>query len=159
MLKIKFSDLFMESELRLPMEEKFYKIKKMEEFSRKEWELICDRCGLCCLEKLIDDETEEIFYTRVACEFLDVDTCRCGVYEKRFEKKCECIDLNLEVLKKIDYLPDSCSYRVLYETGDLPQWHHLVCGDENQVHENYISARDFAVSGRDIKPEDLEDYI
>ena len=42
---------------------KFYEIKEMKDFTKKEWEMICDRCGLCCMEKLIDDDTDELFFT------------------------------------------------------------------------------------------------
>lgn len=40
--------------------------------SSEQWELICDRCGLCCLNKLQDDEIDEVYYTRVSCKLLDI---------------------------------------------------------------------------------------
>lgn len=29
--------------------------------SSEQWELICDRCGLCCLNKLQNDEIDEVY--------------------------------------------------------------------------------------------------
>ena len=46
----------------------------MKKYSTKDWEDICRRCGKCCLIKLQDDETEEIYYTNVVCKYFDEET-------------------------------------------------------------------------------------
>ena len=40
--------------------------------SQEEWEKICLRCGRCCLLKLQDDDTDEIYYTNVICHYYDI---------------------------------------------------------------------------------------
>ena len=67
------------------VEPEFWKKKKLEEMSREEWELLCDGCGKCCLNKL--DVDGEIKFTCLRCRFLDVKTCLCRIYENRFEKQ------------------------------------------------------------------------
>lgn len=141
------------------MQDDFYKIKNMEDFTEEEWEAVCDGCGLCCLEKLLDEDTGELFFTRVACNNLDIETCRCKVYEKRFESRADCINLEFKDLGKIDYLPETCSYRFLYENKKLPPWHYLESGERDGVHNLGISARNNAVSGENIHPDDLEYFI
>ena len=46
----------------------------MKKYSTKEWEDICRRCGKCCLIKLQDEETEDIYYTNVVCKYFDEET-------------------------------------------------------------------------------------
>ena len=36
----------------------------IEKLNDKEWELLCDRCGRCCLKKLAVEDTHEIVWTR-----------------------------------------------------------------------------------------------
>jgi uncharacterized cysteine cluster protein YcgN (CxxCxxCC family) len=61
----------------------FWKTKTLQELTRQEWELLCDGCGLCCLQKLEDRKTGRIDYTNVSCYLLDIKHCRCRSYENR----------------------------------------------------------------------------
>ncbi|MCB9481722.1 MAG: YcgN family cysteine cluster protein [Desulfobacteraceae bacterium] len=142
------------------MKKDFFRFKKMDEFTEYEWELICSRCGLCCMEKLIDSETDELYFTCVSCIYLELDSLRCSVYEKRCEQKKDCVKLSVDYLEKyINYLPTNCSYRILFLEKKLPDWHYLVSGDRTLVHKLGISAFGKAVSGKDVDEDNLEDYI
>ena len=61
---------------------RFWEHKQLEELSEDEWELLCDGCGHCCLSKLVDEDTNELVYTNVACNLLDLNTCGCSRSEE-----------------------------------------------------------------------------
>ena len=41
----------------------FWRRKAMSEMTRAEWESLCDGCGRCCLNKLIDEDTNDTLFT------------------------------------------------------------------------------------------------
>jgi uncharacterized cysteine cluster protein YcgN (CxxCxxCC family) len=63
----------------------FWKEKTLEEMSPQEWESLCDGCGRCCLVKLEDDDTSQIYATDVGCVLFDPQSCRCRDYDNRSE--------------------------------------------------------------------------
>ena len=64
----------------------FWRCKAMSEMTRAEWESLCDGCGRCCLNKLIDEDTNATVYTDVSCKLLDCTSCRCSDYAHRQAK-------------------------------------------------------------------------
>ena len=107
------------------MKENFWQTKDMKKLTSQEWDAICDKCGLCCLHKIIDDDTNELFYTNVACNLLDLETRQCSNYENRLHLNSSCIQLTASNIDDFDWLPDSCAYIYLKEHGDLPENHYL----------------------------------
>ena len=137
----------------------FWERKKLAEMSASEWESLCDGCAKCCLHKLQDEDTDEVFYTSVACAKLDLETCRCTVYEDRLKYVPDCLDLIQENLNELGWLPDSCAYRLIAEGRSLPQWHPLVSGEKNSVHKAGMSVLGRVVPESDVAEDDLELYI
>ena len=74
------------------------------------WEDLCERCGLCCFEK-IEDERGTIFFTRTPCRYLDVVSRECRVYARRFAINPECVKLTPELVRELSWLHDGCAYR------------------------------------------------
>lgn len=126
----------------------FWRVKRLKEMTSEEWESLCDGCGRCCLHKLRDENTNELYFTNVACRLLDLGSCRCGDYARRQRRVPDCVSLTPEALKEIDWLPPTCAYRRLSEGKDLAWWHPLVSGDPDTVHAAGISVRGRAVSER-----------
>jgi len=137
----------------------FWKQKSLTEMSQKEWELLCDGCGRCCLLRLEDEDSGEIFTTRLSCNQLDIGKCRCKAYGDRHQIVPDCIALTPENIGSLDWIPKSCAYRRLYEGRELAWWHPLVSGDPDSVHEAGISVRPWAIDEDRVKEEDVEKYI
>ncbi|KZZ57708.1 hypothetical protein A3762_09340 [Oleiphilus sp. HI0125] len=137
----------------------FWERKTLTQMTSSEWESLCDGCAKCCLHKLQDDETDEVFYTSVACRKLDLETCRCTVYRDRLKHVPECLDLIQEDLDALDWLPSSCAYRMVSEGRGLASWHPLVSGDADSVHKKGMSALGRVVSEDTVAEEELELYI
>jgi uncharacterized protein len=79
--------------------------------NQSEWEALCDGCGRCCLVKLEDEDTGEVFYTDVACRYLDQETSRCTVYANRSTMNPDCVTLTKSNLPILNAMPSSCAYR------------------------------------------------
>jgi len=132
------------------MSEPFWKRKSLAEMSRAEWESLCDGCALCCLHKVQDEDTDDIYYTDIACRLLDMGTCRCTNYANRKQDIPACLVLDAGASDAFRWLPASCAYRRLARGQDLPDWHPLVTGDPDSVHAAGISVKAFAVSENEM---------
>ena len=137
--------------------EPFWKTKTMSEMTPEEWESLCDGCGKCCVHKLEDWDTGEVSYTNVACRLLDLGSCRCGDYPNRKRFVPDCLILSVNALEEMDWLPETCAYRVVADGKDLAWWHPLVSGDAETVHQAGISVRGRVISER--RAGDLTDHI
>lgn len=128
------------------MTDEFWKRKSLAEMSKSEWESLCDGCALCCLQKIEDEETGDVYFTDVACHLLDTKTCRCSNYSARAKLVADCLVLSADDPDTFHWLPDSCAYRRLAGGKELPDWHPLISGDPDSVHDAGISAKGKIVS-------------
>lgn len=137
----------------------FWKNYALAEMNTAEWEALCDGCGLCCLIKLEDEDSHEVAYTKVSCKLLDCKTAHCSDYPNRFTFVPDCIQLSLEKLSSIHWLPPSCAYRRLKEGKKLPSWHYLNTGTRDSIIQARKSAAGRCISETEIDEEEIEDYI
>lgn len=138
---------------------KFWETKTLEQMSSEEWESLCDNCGKCCLVKLEDEETEEIYFTNVVCDLIKLESCRCSRYLERSTLVPECINLKQNSFKEYTWLPTTCAYRLLADGKPLASWHPLITGDPDSVHEAGVSIRSYAIKESRIGDDDVQDYI
>jgi hypothetical protein len=136
----------------------FWRRKTLGEMTAAEWESLCDGCGKCCLNKLVDEDSGKIQPTRLACRLLDLGSCRCMRYEERQRFVADCVALTPQNVGELAWMPSTCAYRLLDEGKDLPWWHPLVSGDPDTVHQAGISVRGRVVSERGAK-KPLEHYV
>jgi len=138
-------------------EKPFWETKRLDQMSRAEWESVCDGCGKCCLHKLEDEETGELMATNVACRLLDRRTGLCSDYKHRHAYVPECVRLTPSKLRQIDWLPNTCAYRLLDEGRPLEDWHPLISGDPESVKRAGHSVSGWTVSEDDAG--DLEHHL
>ena len=136
---------------------RFWETVPLDRMSRTQWESLCDGCGKCCVNKLEDEETGEVYPTNVACKLLDGHAGRCTDYKGRKARVPECVRLTPGKLATIDWLPSTCAYMRLWRGEGLPEWHHLVTGDAESVHEAGMSTRGWTIS--EVDAGDLEYHI
>lgn len=123
-----------------------------------EWESLCDGCARCCLVRLQDEESEEIKTTNLSCKLLNQETCRCSNYPNRQDLVSDCLDLRKEDSLPT-WLPSSCAYIKLSKGEELEDWHPLVSGNPNTVHQAGISVRGKTLGEEHIHPEQLPYHI
>ncbi len=140
-------------------DEPFWKTKKLGEMSREEWESLCDGCARCCLIKLEDEDDGQLYHTSLSCQLLDTSSCRCTDYENRHTTVPDCVNFTHDKIDKTFWLPKTCAYRLLYEGKNLPDWHPLVSGNPETVHEAGISIRAFAKNEKEVGLDYYYKYI
>lgn len=130
----------------------FWETKRLQQMTAREWESLCDGCGLCCLIRFEDEDTGEVVPTRISCRLFDGDSCGCKDYPNRKQHVPDCIQLTPWIIEGLGWMPRSCAYRRLNEGKPLPAWHPLLTGDRESVHAAGVSVR-----GQTISEDTLDD--
>ena len=138
---------------------KFWEQKSLQELSQNEWEALCDGCGKCCLNKLEDEDSGEIFFTDVACAYLDLTTARCKDYSNRKRNVPACMHLQVNELDTLRWLPATCAYRLRSEGKALPAWHPLVTGAADSTVRAGESVVGRVISEEYVHEEELEERV
>ena len=141
------------------MSEPFWKTKSLVDMSAEEWESLCDGCGRCCVHKLEDAESGNIYYTGIACRLLDLNQCRCKSYHNRKQLVPRCAVLDPKNIQQFHWMPSTCAYRLLATGRELEWWHPLVSGTSDTVQAAGISVQGKVVSEQDLDPQELQKHI
>jgi uncharacterized cysteine cluster protein YcgN (CxxCxxCC family) len=124
---------------------------------RGEWEALCDGCGRCCVHKLEDEETGLLYATNVACQLLDRRSGQCSDYGNRMKRVADCVRLDKDNLGALEWLPETCAYRLRAAGEPLREWHYLISGDRESVHAAGQSTRGWTVN--ELEAGDLEYHV
>ena len=137
----------------------FWKTTPLDQLGKDQWEALCDGCGKCCVLKLEDVDTGDVHFTDVSCKLLDCQTARCSKYAERKKHVPDCVHLNSKNLSVLDWMPDSCAYKLIHEKKDLPRWHPLITGnpDSTRLAGHSVAAR--VVPEASVLEDDLPNHI
>ena len=135
----------------------FWKTKKLTEMTPQEWESLCDGCGKCCLHKFEDEKTGKVVFTNVACKLINLNTCQCSRYKQRTSLVPACLDIKQLDIKKFNWLPSTCAYRLLNDGKELPAWHPLISGKTASVKRAGVSISSYAIP--ESSASNIEDHI
>lgn len=138
---------------------KFWETTKLSEMSKSQWESLCDGCGKCCVIKLQDEDTDEIFSTDVGCKLLDCKTAKCSDYANRKDIVPDCVYLTPGNLAYLTWMPKSCAYRRLYEGQGLPDWHPLLTGSPDSTKAAGHSVAGLIFPEESVEIDDMADHI
>lgn len=131
--------------------------KPLAELDRGQWEALCDGCGRCCLHKLEDEDTDLMYATNVACKLLDRKHGQCTDYGARKKLVSDCVVLDARNLGALEWLPRTCAYRLRAAGEPLPEWHYLISGSHETVHEAGQSTRGWTIS--EVDAGELEEHV
>lgn len=141
------------------MSEKFWEVKSLEDMTKQEWESLCDGCGRCCLNKLEDEDSGEIYFTNVACKLFDIEKCACTDYENRKNSMPDCMILSFDNQEALEVMPSTCAYSLLYRGKPLPEWHPLITGNKESVIEAGMTVTGKVLSEEYVHYEDLPEHL
>ena len=127
--------------------------------NENEWESLCDKCGKCCVIKLEDFDTQEVYYTNVSCKLLCEKSASCKDYKNRKSIVSDCIILSPDNLKDLKWMPETCAYKLLNEGKKLHYWHPLLSGNDKDIVNSGNSVKNRVTNENKIKIKDLPDYI
>ena len=151
-----------DSKLNDTLRPNFWSRFALSEINHSEWEALCDGCGSCCLIKYIDEDEhgdvdeELVEYTDVTCQLMDCTTGYCQHYDTRQEHVPDCIQLTMENLPQMMWLPSHCAYKRLYKGKNLPSWHLLLTQDA-VVTQQQMRAANVGVAGRCVSETGMSD--
>ena len=72
----------------------------------------------------------------------------------------ECIVLTPKNIREHAYwLPKTCAYYLVWKGKELYNWHPLISGTSNSVHDANVSVQNKTIAEFDVNEDEWEDYL
>lgn len=134
--------------------------KPLNELDDREWEQLCDGCGRCCLKKLEDEDSGEMAWTRIVCQYYDQGSGQCQCYEERSRLVPDCLNVKrMDIMANSHWMPDTCAYRLRANGQPLPDWHPLLTGSRQAMIAAGIAVSGRVISEQHVHPDGYEEHI
>lgn len=106
-----------------------------------------------------DEDTGAIYVTDISCKLFSRETCQCGDYKNRTIQVPDCVQLTPENAGVLKWMPHTCAYRLIANGEDLPEWHYLVSGSKQTIHDAGMSIQGATYSELDIDEDKHIEHI
>ena len=133
--------------------------KPLQALNAEEWEALCDGCGRCCLKKMSDIDDDEVVFTRVVCRYFEKEGSRCRCYSERTRLVPDCLNVKHMDIGSINWMPDTCAYRLRFEGKPLYDWHPLLSGSRQQMEDLGITLGERVISEEYVHADGYEEHI
>ena len=57
------------------------------------------------------------------------------------------------------WLPKTCAYKILYEGGEIPEWHPLKTGKPQSVHDAGVSVQGWTIPEFEVPEHEWDNYV
>jgi len=141
------------------MADKFWETKTLREMSPAEWESLCDGCAKCCCIRLEDEDDGAIYVTNLSCKLLCTKTAQCSDYENRKTYVPDCVQITPEKAEQLKWMPKTCAYRLIAHGQPLPEYHHLISGSRQTIHDVGMSVAGAVISEEGVPDGKQYQYI
>ena len=101
------------------------------------------------MHKLEDEETGLLYPTNVACKLLDRRNGRCVDYKHRKKRVADCVKLDRKSSDGSTGCPRPAPIACGRRASRCRDWHYLISGSRETVHEAGQSTRGWTVSEED----------
>ena len=133
--------------------------KPLQSLNKTEWEALCDGCGRCCLKKIADEDGEAVEFTRIVCRYFDQSNHRCQCYSERTSLVPDCLEVKQMDIATINWMPDTCAYKLRFEGKPLYAWHPLIAGSRDAMEEAGIALDERVISEEYVHADGYEEHI
>ena len=140
------------------LRKKFWEIP-LNELNNHEWEMLCDGCGKCCLKKIVDVDSKELFWTRIVCKYFDQIKGSCKCYSDRVKRVSDCVDVKEMIDQMPGWIPETCAYRLRAQNKPLFDWHPLLDKTNKLIHKSDISIIGKCVSEDHVHPDGYHEHV
>jgi hypothetical protein len=133
--------------------------KPLNELTKTQWEQLCDRCGICCVHK-VENQEGDVYLTDIACKHLEIQSVTCQCYHERTRNQKLCRVMTPDNIKdNLGWLPETCAYRRRFENRPLPNWHPLLSNGSDRLFKEGIDIRDKVISESLLDDIDWREHI